>query len=51
MKKNNFYIIIPASKNSKIISNKNLLNIFNFRLIEHTIDNIKLAKNDLLINK
>ena len=45
MKKNNFYIIIPARKNSKRIPNKNLIKILNFRLIEYTIHHAKLTKN------
>ena len=45
MKKNNFYIIIPARKNSKRIPNKNLIKILNLRLIEHTIHHAKLTKN------
>lgn len=45
MKKNNFYIIIPARKNSKRIPNKNLKKILNFKLIEYTIIHAKLIKN------
>ena len=45
MKKNNFYIIIPARKNSKRIPNKNLTKILNLRLIEYTIHHAKLTKN------
>ena len=45
MKKNNFYIIIPARKNSKRIPNKNLTKILNLRLIEYTIYHAKLTKN------
>ena len=45
MKKNNFYIIIPARKNSKRIPNKNLKKILNFKLIEYTIIHAKLTKN------
>jgi N-acylneuraminate cytidylyltransferase len=44
MKKNNFYIIIPARKNSKRIPNKNLIKILNSRLIEYTIHHAKLSK-------
>ena len=44
MKKNNFYIIIPARKNSKRIPNKNLIKILNFKLIEYTIHHAKLTK-------
>jgi N-acylneuraminate cytidylyltransferase len=44
MKKNNFYIIIPARKNSKRISNKNLIKILKYKLIEYTIRHAKLSK-------
>jgi N-acylneuraminate cytidylyltransferase len=45
MKKNNFYIFIPARKNSKRIPNKNLKKINNLKLIEYTILHAKLTKN------
>jgi N-acylneuraminate cytidylyltransferase len=45
MKKNNFYIFIPATKNSKRIPNKNLKKINNLKLIEYTILHAKLTKN------
>jgi len=44
MKKNNFYIIIPARKNSKRIPDKNLIKILNYKLIEYTIRHAKLSK-------
>jgi N-acylneuraminate cytidylyltransferase len=44
MKKNNFYIIIPARKNSKRIPDKNIIKILNSRLIEYTIRHAKLSK-------